>query len=427
MQALRCNSGARKRGSNVNKLTSTGKEEQLSRTTEGDKCTICETIVKDEDKALCCDICEYWYHIKCIAFPDYVYDYMVKDEGGELLHWNCNDCKKGYEKIHNRLKALEIAQNDTSKKYSEIKDGLKGVKEDFCLVKEVIEKQVSEFNDRQDSFKEEIVIVKEAVVENNEQAKAFDARLGHMEAKFTEMQQSVSSVKAELNTENKLEKTYSEALMAEVEKKTEKKCKEVQKDLEKNLVEKATQNMQSRMNRKNNIVIYGAPEEMREDQELWLRSEKIKHDKAIVMELCSEIEVECYVDDIVEIKRVGQFKKKNETTMEEVAPRPIIVALKEGIKDNIMRSIFKLRNTENNMLKRMRVAHDMTLEERQTDKKLRTEAKEKNEIERGNFLYVVRGHPWERYILKVRKTRRTSVVPQTQEAAVPQEEGEEGA
>lgn len=424
MQASCGSRGTKKKGLNVNKPTSTGKEEQLSRPTEEYKCTICQIIVKDDDKALCCDICEYWYHIKCIKFPDYVYDYMVKDDGGELLHWNCNDCKRGYEKIHNRLKALEIAQNDTSKKYSEIKDGLKGVKEDFCLVKEIVEKQVSEFKDRQDSFKEEIVSVKEAVVENNEQSKIFETRLGRMEAKFTEMQQSVSSVKAELITENKLESTYSEALMAEVEKKTEKKCKEVKKDLEKDLVEKATQHMQSRMNRKNNIVIYGAPEEVKEDLELWLRSEKIKHDKAIVMELCLEIGVECYVDDIVEIKRAGKFKKNNETTMEDVPPRPIIVTLKEGIKDNIMKSIYKLRNTENNMLKRMRVAHDMTLEERQTDKELRTEAKEKNETERGNFFYVVRGQPWERYILKVRKTRMTSAVPQTQEATVPQEEGE---
>lgn len=53
------------------------------------------------------------------------------------------------------------------------------------------------------------------------------------------------------------------------------------------------------------------------------------------------------------------------------------------------------------------------------------EAKEKNEMERGNFFYVVRGYPLERHILKVKKTR-TSAVPQAQESTVPQEvrEGE---
>lgn len=62
--------------------------------------------------------------------------------------------------------------------------------------------------------------------------------LGYREAKFTEMQQSVSSVKAELITERDLHKTSSEALTAEAE---EKECKEVQKALEKNLLDKTAQ------------------------------------------------------------------------------------------------------------------------------------------------------------------------------------------
>ena len=38
---------------------------------------------------------------------------------------------------------------------------------------------------------------------------------------------------------------------------------EVKKDLEKDLLEKATNHIQSRMDRKNNIIVHGAPEEVK--------------------------------------------------------------------------------------------------------------------------------------------------------------------
>ena len=44
------------------------------------------------------------------------------------------------------------------------------------------------------------------------------------------------------------------------------------------------------------------------------------------------IDVECYVDDILDIKRIGKFKGRMGQANEEVEPRPIIVTLKEGIK-----------------------------------------------------------------------------------------------
>lgn len=47
---------------------------------------------------------------------------------------------------------------------------------------------------------------------------------------------------------------------------------------------------------------------------------------------------------VLEMTRVAKFKK---TTMEGVAPRAVPVPLRE---DTIMRGLYKLRNTENNML-----------------------------------------------------------------------------
>jgi hypothetical protein len=51
----------------------------------------------------------------------------------------------------------------------------------------------------------------------------------------------------------------------------------------------------------------------------------------------------------------------------------------------------------------MSIKHDMTQEEPDQDKKLRAEAKDKQEIDKsGHFLYLVRGMPWERHIQKIK-------------------------
>lgn len=404
-----------KKISNVNKQESGGNTEN-----EEDACGSCKMVVSEDEKAVACEICERWYHIKCEDLPETVYEFMGT-EGGRQVMWYCSYCSRGCVKLYNRLKKLELKQEDMGTRQCILE-------EEVNMVKEGIEKQMSEFNARHDSLKEEMVIVKEAALENKEQAEACESRLGLMEAKFIDLQQGITSVKDDLVKEKNSEKIYSEALLVKVEKKAEEKYKEVKKDMEKDLVERTTHHMQSRIDRKNNIVLHGAPEEVKEDLNLWLRAEKIKCDKAILLELCLEIDVECYVDDIMDIKRVGKFNKNAGCTDEGVAPRPIIVTLKEGIKEKILRNVYKLKNTENAMLKKMRVSHDMTQEERQIDKELRLEARKKNEAETGNFFYVVRGNPWERSILKFKKkaTTRALAVPQTQEPDVPRAQMEGG-
>ena len=73
------------------------------------------------------------------------------------------------------------------------------------------------------------------------------------------------------------------------------------------------------------------------------------------------------------------------------------------------------------MMSLMSVKHDMTQEDREQDKKLRAEAKDKQEKDKtGNLLYLVRGMPWERHIqkIKIRKSEQDLV---SEEAAGPQD------
>jgi hypothetical protein len=67
-----------------------------------------------------------------------------------------------------------------------------------------------------------------------------------------------------------------------------------------------------------------------------------------------------------------------------------------------MKNAHKLRKADDTF-RMMSIKHDMTQEERDQDKKPRAEAKDKQEIDKsGNFLYLVRGMPWERHIQKIK-------------------------
>lgn len=59
------------------------------------------------------------------------------------------------------------------------------------------------------------------------------------------------------------------------------------------------------------------------------------------------------------------------------------------------------------------MSHDMTIEERKREKELRANAGKKNveEKDSGNY-YVVRGSPWNRHILKVKRWRKEIEEPQ---------------
>ena len=69
-----------------------------------------------------------------------------------------------------------------------------------------------------------------------------------------------------------------------------------------------------------------------------------------------------------------------------------------------MKNLFKLADDEvPDNISCIRVKHDMTPEEREREKMLQLEAKQKNEARTDlNFRHVVRGPPWERAVVEVR-------------------------
>lgn len=95
--------------------------------------------------------------------------------------------------------------------------------------------------------------------------------------------------------------------------------------------------MQNRLDRVNDIIFDGAPELNTGDEGLNLKSEK-NNDKKIFNNLCFEIGVESFDDDIVEIKRVGKFKQSGDSlaNTNTIKPRPVIVTLVAAMKERVL-------------------------------------------------------------------------------------------
>ena len=50
-------------------------------------CGKCNEIVNDESKAVCCDCCSLWFHVKCEGITDTIYRCL--NVGGDHVHWYC--------------------------------------------------------------------------------------------------------------------------------------------------------------------------------------------------------------------------------------------------------------------------------------------------------------------------------------------------
>jgi hypothetical protein len=74
----------------------------------------------------------------------------------------------------------------------------------------------------------------------------------------------------------------------------------------------------------------------------------------------------------------------------------------EKSKSVFMSNVRKL-GTADEKFKSISIVHDMTKRERELNKEKVKHAKEKNEEkESGDYHYVVRGHPWERKVVKMK-------------------------
>ena len=112
-----------------------------------------------------------------------------------------------------------------------------------------------------------------------------------------------------------------------------------------------------------------------------------------------------YQPESLQVRRLGS-RANTETGTDEARSRPLLVTFSgEDKKASVMKNLHKLRN-KGEPFSEMVIKHDMSREDREKERLLQKEAREKTQQEQTtNVVYIVRGRPGERQIIKVKKER----------------------
>ena len=102
-------------------------------------------------------------------------------------------------------------------------------------------------------------------------------------------------------------------------------------------------------------------------------------------------------------KRLGHIVDNQDDT-DTQRSRPLLVSFENGKdKIDVIKNAYKMRDAEE-PYNNTSIAQDMSPEERKQNRELKETAKARNQANQNtNDLYVVRGLPWDRKVVKVKK------------------------
>jgi hypothetical protein len=140
-QSSRSLRGSSSSKNNSKKQHKTNKKLEVSKdqVRDNDKsvCHDCNLEVKNNDKAIECDICKGWYHKECQEVSDALYQVLINEEQ-QQISWYCTSCQRGAKTItiqllimherqdqfDNKLSVLENNQEALNNRVSEVEDAV---------------------------------------------------------------------------------------------------------------------------------------------------------------------------------------------------------------------------------------------------------------------------------------------------------------
>ena len=331
--------------------------------------------VTDADSAVCCELCDVWYHSRCQDIPDPLYK-ALQSYSNEL-HWFCRNCKAGANKVLSIVAKLQInvtrleeelarakqeLQKEWSEKLCELEGHMKGIGDRVAECETRLEKGLAVG----DGSSEE----KEKRTAEREQSwatlvsKQIEAKMLEVSSAITDIKSNVESTKGDFEEER------------------------------------------DRLRRSNNIVIYNFQESKTEDPKQWAAEDR----QACIEMLKTQLRIDIEPGDVKRVLRLGrragpaeglQEGSNNDTVLR---CRPMLVELRDGvIKNLVMQSSGRLATAKGDNRKII-IGHDMTKKQRSECKDLVAEAKVREAQEQsGEWMYRVRGTPGNLSIVKLRR------------------------
>ena len=161
----------------------------------------------------------------------------------------------------------------------------------------------------------------------------------------------------------------------------EKRLEDLKVELKNDIVSdvlKELKEVDEKKSRESNLIIYNMPESLSNDA----KERKIEDEKLCEKIFLEGVKVERQdfsIDGIIRLGKSRPIQDQCENS-ENQKPRPVLVKLQTGReKWNILKKAKNLRNCQHNGMKRIGIAPDLTVSEREIDRKLRNELKTRRE------------------------------------------------
>ena len=194
-------------------------------------------------------------------------------------------------------------------------------------------------------------------------------------------------------------KTNMKTTFAEIMLEQQQSEKPITKNMIKEALTEGKREQQKVDERKKNIMVFNAPESAADNND-----QCHKEDIELFYDICNEIDDSILINnhEVVKLRRFG--------TKESGKKRPMMVTVQtERAKRKLFSNLYKLESIE--MYKDIQFNHDMTPEEKKAKKSLIENAKKKTAelqadntltSDEKNWMFLVRGPPWEHRMVKVR-------------------------
>ena len=108
-----------------------------------ERCAECSEEVKSADKAVDCDICKKWVHIKCGKVTNSLYGELKKPTSGAVclgVKFLCTKCDNFFVTLKIDIKQMIEKQIEMEKQQEILTEGLKEVKRDVSEIRESLKK-----------------------------------------------------------------------------------------------------------------------------------------------------------------------------------------------------------------------------------------------------------------------------------------------
>ena len=322
------------------------KVKQLGDGAGGEVCGACRRPVGEKQRGLQCDGCDAWYHDICekVTEEEYKYLSIVKE-----IMWFCRKCKENYKQLREENKTL--------------KDENKSLRQE----NEILKKRLMKLEARVENLE------KGVKGSNNQEM----------------MQQSLQEIRGELREcmkqtfvemRNSIIQEICEKDMQEV-RKSEERIETIEANLRVSIVKEVKEKVleefkeeEDKKKRQQNLIVYSLEES---EKEQGMEREQDDRTKLVTI-----IENELGVTNVTieKVIRLGRQSENSGERQEHQKPRPLLVKLQTTMqKWQILKRAKFLRNATVWQFRKVRLAPDLTIKEREVDKQLREELKAKRE------------------------------------------------